>query len=216
MYANMASRMQPDRRAADPEPAEGRRQPQHAQGAHPGRPGLAAAGARPLSGEPAALREGRRACSEGQEPIEAEHGRATTTSCGRSCSWCRPGAAGGDRGRAQGGRSAARPLQELRRGLAAARALRDVAVRDQVIRSSGDLHARAAQDARRRAGRPVDGAGSHPARRRDVRDLRQAGIQGRYARARSRPARPAYAERFEQQSKQYLQRLRREAMIEHK
>ena len=62
-------------------------------------------------------------------------------------------------------------------GLALARALRDVAVREPITRSSADSDAATARTARQHPGRPSDRAGSDGAGAADVRGLRQEGEQ---------------------------------------
>ena len=74
-------------------------------------------------------------------------------------------------------------------GLAFARALRDVAVREPIARSSADLRAATARAARQHAGRPPDHAGRDAAGPADVRAVRQEGEQGRFSgQARGAPA----------------------------
>ncbi len=96
----------------------------------------------------------------------------------------------------------------------AVRAMRDVAVRDQVIRSSADLPdgLRKVLDSVPR-GR-IDRARSHQARHRDVCGLLQERNQDRYARPPGKARETLLSERFEQESKKYLRLLRRNAMIE--
>jgi len=100
-------------------------------------------------------------------------------------------------------------------GILAARAVRDVAVRDQLIRNSGDLppELRNILDAV-----PVGQLTPPEITRHGVEMYAICGKQESKADTPGkRQAREAvYAERFEQQSKAYLQRLRREALIERK
>ena len=100
-------------------------------------------------------------------------------------------------------------------GIPAARAVRDTAVRDQLIRYSGDLppELRKILDAV-----PVGQLTSPEVTKHGVEMYAICGKQESKADTPGkRQAREAvYAERFEQQSKAYLQRLRREALIERK
>jgi peptidyl-prolyl cis-trans isomerase SurA len=98
-------------------------------------------------------------------------------------------------------------------GLAMARRLKDAAVRDQVIRSSGDLH----PELRKMLDSvPVGQLTAPEVTRLGVEMFAVCAKQDSKADTPSkRQARDTvFAERFERQSQQYLQRLRRNAMIE--
>ena len=111
---------------------------------------------------------------------------------------------------AEGLRSRFRGCNE---GLGLARSLRDVAIRDQITRTSSDMPA---EIRKALEGIPVGQLTAPEVTRLGVemyavcsKHESKADTPGK------RQAREAmYAERFEQQSKQYLQRLRREALIE--
>ncbi len=104
----------------------------------------------------------------------------STTPCGRSCSWCRPVAQATIDAKRKEAEALRARFKSCEDGLAAARATGAV-VRDQVIRSSGDLN----PELRKVLDAVPVGQLTAPEvttpRRRDVRDLRQAGIQGRHA-----------------------------------
>ncbi len=114
--------------------------PSTRQGAHPRRADLEPVGPRqvPVLLPDRRIRHRQRAARPQRE--RKRRGRLRSTRSIRSCSWCRA-----DRRRppsrpAPRGRKPARPLrQSCDEGLALARALRDVAVREPVIRSSADL-----------------------------------------------------------------------------
>ena len=93
--------------------------------------------------------------------------------------------------------------------------MNDVAVRDQVIRSSADLPADLRKVLDSVPVGELTAARSHPVTAsRCSRSARKNEIQGRYARPHARRARRSLTERFEQQSKKYLRQLRSSAMIE--
>ena len=138
-YASMASRMRLYGRSIDPAARQVRHQPRHAQASHQGRHRLAATRARAIPARPADRRKGHPPRRWNRSPTIPS---AMTTPCGRSCSWSRP-----DRRKAfiDGRKREAEALrgrfQGCDDGIAFARALKDVAVRDQVIRSSADIPA---------------------------------------------------------------------------
>ena len=172
-------------RAIDPAACKIGRQCQHAQGQNQG-------GHRHGSSWSAAAIS--RGCSMSDREVlshlESKKRRGTrnasamTTRCGRSCSWYRPGrpdATFEDR------RKEAEALRSRFRGCDGEHSdgARDAGRRrarsghSHLGRSAG----RAAQGPRQRARRAADGAGSHPARHRDVCGLLQERDQDRHARA---------------------------------
>ena len=108
-------------------------------------------------------------------------------------------------------------FQGCEEGIAFARALKDVAVRDQVIRSSADIPAELRKVLDGIEVGQLTPPESHQVRRRDVRDLRQEGIDGRqHAGQAPGPREPDGHSATSRRSKQYLQEIRRGAMLEYK
>ena len=187
-------------------------QRRHAQGAHQGRSGLAAAGARPLpvdacrSRDKDVARAGRRSKAERRTTVAYDY------SCARSCCWCRRARPRPPSRRASGGRGAARPFKSCDEGIAFARALtrrRGARPGHPQLRRLSPEQLRKILDEHRR--RPPDAARSHRARRRDVRGLRQEGDQSRHAGQAQCRDEKIFSERFEQQAKRYLRRSPRAA-----
>ena len=117
--------------------------------------------------------------------------------------------------RKQRGRSAARPLPELRRGPAA----RDGAAGRRGARDDhapvGRSRPAAARGAQQHAGRPPDAARHDAAGRRDVRGMQQEpAVERRHARASARCATRCTTSDIRRLSKKFLKELRSQALIE--
>ena len=101
-------------------------------------------------------------------------------------------------------------------GITFARALDEVAVRDQVIKFSADLPQQSRANPRRHGSGPPDAAGDDDRRRANVCSLRQAADQERHAGGKAKSATKCSRRNSAPGPKRYLQKLRREAMIEYK
>ena len=101
-------------------------------------------------------------------------------------------------------------------GLKLARAVRDVAVREPITRSSADLSPQLRDLLGSMRDRPADDAGRHAAGSADVRALRQKAEQYQLSGARRKCATQIFSKRFEAESKKYLEEMRKQAMIEYK
>ena len=142
-YATMASRMRMTTDQLTQTLAQVGRQPDHSQVAHPSRHGLAATRARALPIEPADRGKGH---SQAMESKTDDVGHDYTL---RPILFIVP--PGSPEAFIEGRKREAEALrgrfQGCEEGIAFARALKDVAVRDQVIRSSADMPAELREDA---------------------------------------------------------------------
>ena len=186
---------------------------EHAEVAHPRRHHLAAAGARPLSVGAAGRRQGP--ARDRRARREDSVGYDFTL---RPILFVVP--RGSDAGAFEARKREAEALRarfsNCDEGIAFARALKDVAVRDQITRSSADLPA----ELRKMLDSMEVGQLTPP-------EVTKAGVEmfavcgKKESAAENTPGRrkareSLMVERFEQQSKKYLQEVRRSAMIEYK
>ena len=138
------------------------------------------------------------------------------TRCGRSCSSCRPAPETFIDGRRREAEALRGRFQNCEEGIPFARALKEVAVRDQVVRSSADLPVELRKilesiEVGRLTAPEVTKFGIEVfavcAKKESSADNTPGKRQARES---------VFAERFEQKSKQYLQEIRRSAMIEYR
>ena len=210
----MAGRMRNTRRAVDPGAREGGHQRQHAQSEDQGRHHLAATGARAFRIIPAGRR--RRTFSSALEGKSEDAAGYDYTL--RPILFVVP--PGSPETFIDGRRREAEALrgrfQNCEEGIPFARALKDVAVRDQVVRSSADLPVELRKvlesiEIGRLTAPEVTKVGVEVfavcAKKESAADNTPGKRQARES---------VFAERFEQKSKQYLQEIRRSAMIEYR